>query len=183
MIILEALTLTKICNYLEEINDKLAELNLKGEITIAGGAAMLIIFGERPDRKFTNDVDAVYVPEEIIDTMVDEIAEKYKLRFDWLNKQVKPYLPSNLPRKTYLSLSNLFVNCVDKEGLLAMKLFSARPKEDKDDILFLAKELNISSADELIALANKYFEPDEYSPFAEKFIRQLFSDSHKDSVT
>ena len=57
------MTKQQITKYLKMLNDQLAEMGIKGEICLYGGAAMCLAFNAR---QATKDVDAVFKPEQKI---------------------------------------------------------------------------------------------------------------------
>jgi cellulose synthase/poly-beta-1,6-N-acetylglucosamine synthase-like glycosyltransferase len=76
------LTKSDILKYLDLINEKLIEQNQHGEINICGGAAMALVYDARDA---TYDIDALYMPKDVISKIVAQIAEECRLDTHWLN--------------------------------------------------------------------------------------------------
>ena len=73
------MTSEEITKYLSELNDELGLANIKGEITIYGGAVMCLVYDARPA---TKDVDAIFKPASEIRVLVHRIAERNGLPAD-----------------------------------------------------------------------------------------------------
>ena len=58
--------------------------------------------------------------------IINQIAQDYALRPDWLNDGVKGFMTNKMNTTDALTYSNLQISSIDAEGLLAMKLISAR---------------------------------------------------------
>ncbi len=65
-----------ILKYLEELSTEIGKENLKGEILIFGGAAMVLAFNARPS---TKDVDALFQPKSKIYELSKKIAQRHAL--------------------------------------------------------------------------------------------------------
>lgn len=165
------MTKTEIEKYLEQLNDKLADMNVKGEICLYGGAAMCIVFNARPS---TKDVDAVFEPSRIIRDAAKQIAEQYNLNHDWLNDGVKGFLEKH-EKKILFVWNHLKVYYAEPDYLLAMKAMSARiDSTDRNDIIFLIKRLNIQSPDEVFSIIEKYYRKNRIKPATQFFIEEIF---------
>lgn len=161
----------EILKYLQQLNEELYAINVKGEICLYGGAVMCVVYDARPS---TKDVDAVFKPASIIREISEKIAEKYELERNWLNDGVKGFLVKH-PQKVLFNWSHLKVYFAEPDYLLAMKSLAARvDTTDKDDIIFLIKELNISSVDEVFEIIEKYYPRQQIKPATQFFIEELF---------
>src|SRR5688572_6074508 len=128
------MTAEEITKYLSELNDELCSANIKGEITIYGGAVMCLVYDARPA---TKDVDAIFKPSSDIRALVHRIAERNNLPPDWLNDGLKGYLVSH-PRRILFDLPNLKVFVPEPDYMLAMKAMSARADTyDQSDVRIL----------------------------------------------
>ena len=76
------MTKQQITKYLKMLNDQLAEMGIKGEICLYGGAAMCLAINAR---QATKDDDAVFKPEQKIQLAALRIARKHDFPLDWLN--------------------------------------------------------------------------------------------------
>ncbi len=84
----------EILKYLRELSNKLDKKNLKGEILLFGGAAMVLDFNARPA---TKDVDAIFYPKNEIYEISKEIARKY-------------YPKNQIPQKTFYAIDEILQN-------------------------------------------------------------------------
>lgn len=158
--------------YLEEINDKLRAKGQYGEIVIAGGAALSLVFNARQS---THDIDAYFQPSSEFREIINEIANEHNLNNDWLNDGVKGFIMPTMKQEQYKQYSNLVVYNIDAKGLLAMKLTSARvASKDFDDCLFLMKHLDIKNENELFEIVEKYANPNQLTPRSNFFIQEVF---------
>jgi len=145
--------------YFEEINRRLSEMGKHGDILIAGGAALTMVFNARDS---TRDIDAIFHPTEDMRKISRDIAREYDLPEDWLNDGVKGFITEKMKQEVYLELSNLTVSNIDAAGLLAMKLTSARvDTKDMADSIFLMKALEICEENELFDIIKKYIYPNQ----------------------
>ncbi len=168
----------EIIKYLNVLNEKLRQKDVKGEICLYGGSVMCLVFDARPS---TKDVDAVFQPAETIRRIAKEIADEYELANEWLNDGVKGFLVDH-PKKVFLNLSNLIVMVADAEYMLAMKSLSARiDGTDSKDIEFLIKNLKIQSAAEVFKIMEKYYPRRTIKPATQFFLEEIFDEMQNDS--
>ena len=169
----------EIIKYLNALNEKLRQQNVKGEICLYGGAVMCLVFDARPS---TKDVDAIFHPSEIIRQAAKEIANDYELVDDWLNDGVKGFLVDH-QKKVFLNLSHLVVMVADSEYMLAMKSLSARiDGTDSKDIEFLIKKLNIKLVEEVFGIIDKYYPRRIIKPATQFFLEEIFDEIQNDST-
>lgn len=167
------MTGVEIKTYLESLNTELIHLNSKGEICLYGGAVMCLVYDARPN---TKDVDAVFQPVESIRIAIENVAQQYDLRSDWLNDAVKGYVVDHTQR-VYLDLSALKVYVPEPDYLLAMKTLAARvDTSDRDDILFLIKVLKLKNASEVFDILEKYYPRKQIKPATQFFVEEIFED-------
>jgi len=166
------LSKSDIIKYLEKINEKLAFEQKNGEIIIAGGASLTIVYGARES---TYDIDALFVPQEDMRRIIKDIAIENSLNDDWLNDGVKGFMTNKMKFDEILKFSNLTVYSIEAEGLLAMKLTSARPDtKDMEDSVFLMKHLKIDKEGQLFEIINKYMHPKQQSIRSKFFTQEAF---------
>ncbi len=155
------MTAEEITQYLTELNDELRLMDLKGEVSLYGGAVMVLAFKTRPA---TRDVDAIFEPIKEIRNASHRIAERHNLRLDWLNLAEKMVVVEH-PREVLFEFSNLIVTIPDAKYLLAMKLLALRPNtEDESDATFLIGKLGIKSRDQAIELVRGFYPNKEVKP-------------------
>lgn len=76
----------------------------------------------------------------------------------------------------YKEYSNLSVYSIDAEGLLALKLTSARAgSKDLQDSITLMRHLNIKTEEELFDIVEKCASPNQLTPRSHYFIKEAFS--------
>ena len=135
------MTAEEIKQYLEELNDELRLMDIKGEVSLYGGAVMCLAFNARVA---TKDVDAIFHPTDVIREAAKRIAERHGLVYSWLNDGVKGYVVQH-PRQILFHMPNLTVFVPEPDYLLAMKAMAARANtEDEADVLTLIRALEFS---------------------------------------
>lgn len=125
-------------------------------------------------RDNTKDVDAIFQHKKIVYKLAKEISEELRgqidINPDWLNDAVKGYLSSKKHIKDEFSIildfPNLKVYSPAPEYILAMKCISFRLTEesqDKEDIKFLIKKLNLSISEDVLEIVKEYY-PEKQIP-------------------
>ncbi|MDI6793102.1 MAG: DUF6036 family nucleotidyltransferase [bacterium] len=161
----------QIKTYLKKMDEILCSMGVTGELCLYGGSVMCLVYNARPS---TKDVDAIFEPAQKIREAVECVAEEFDLRKDWLNDAVKGFLVSH-PKKILFNWPNLKVYRAEPEYLLAMKALASRVDgTDKEDILFLIKELDIKSKDEVFNIIEEYYPRKRIKPVTQFFIEELF---------
>ncbi len=157
--------------YLQQLNNELASMDIKGELCLYGGAVMCLVYNARPS---TKDVDAVFMPAAQIRQAVKQVAESNHLKDNWLNDAVKGFLTEHR-KNVYLDLSHLKIYVPDPDYLLAMKTLSSRVDgTDREDILCLAKHLKIKKAEQVFSILEKYYPQQRIKPATQYFVEELF---------
>jgi len=147
------LTKQDMLKYFEEINEQLSKQNITGDIVMAGGAALTLVYGARNS---TQDIDAAFSPKEAFGDIIKTIGNKYGLRNDWLNDGVKGFFTEKMKFSIYKQYSNLTIRSMDAESLLAMKLTAARADtKDASDSITLMKHLQIKTIEEVFDIIEK----------------------------
>lgn len=142
------MTFTKenIDTYLKEVAKQFRKLNRKGmpaEITLIGGASILINYGFRDS---TCDLDAVIHAASYMKDAINYVTDTMGLPNGWLNEDFKntaSYTP-NLEKYSqyYRTFSNILtVRTITGEYLIAMKLMAYRQyKHDISDVVGILRE-------------------------------------------
>ena len=165
------MTAEEITKYLTELNDELRHMDIKGEVSLYGGAVMCLAFKARPA---TKDVDAIFEPIKEIRNAAHRIADRYELNIDWLNLAVKMFVVEH-KRQVLLDLSHLKIFVPEGDYMLAMKILSLRPDtSDVDDVKFLIDRLGISSAKEAVDIVANYYPQKEIKPETIFRLEELF---------
>ena len=132
--------------YLKELAKQFRKLNGKAmpaEITLIGGASILINYGFRDS---TYDVDALIHASSAMKDAINYVTDTLGLPNGWLNedfKNTKSYTPRLVNySKYYRTFSNvLAVRTITGEYLVAMKLMAYRQyKHDISDIVGILRE-------------------------------------------
>ena len=132
--------------YLKELAKQFRKLNGKAmpaEITLIGGASILINYGFRDS---TYDVDALIHASSAMKDAINYVTDTLGLPHGWLNedfKNTKSYTPRLVNySKYYRTFSNvLTVRTITGEYLVAMKLMAYRQyKHDISDIVGILRE-------------------------------------------
>lgn len=162
----------EIDKYLLEINEYLKEDNKTGEIVLAGGAVMALIYGARQS---TRDVDALFKPSTEMRNIIEKVAKKNKLSNDWLNDSVKGFFTDKMNTIVYKEYSNLVIYALDTEAMLALKLTSARfDSKDQEDSIFLMRWLKIKNVDQLYRIVDEYIPKNRKTINSHYFIQDTF---------
>ena len=166
----------------DDLNRRLTEQGVTGELCIFGGATMILAFDARES---TRDVDAVFVPKNQIYEAAGRIAEEMNLPVSWLNDGVKGFISPDGEVTTdgMPQWDNLRVIRPTTRYLLAMKCMAARVADydtagDKNDIIHLCKNLNITSAEQVFNLVEDYY-PTSRIPVKTQFFIQEIMDEMK----
>ena len=136
--------------------DELLRLqNLTADVFVFGGAAIVLGFDARP---LTRDLDAVWKPHTAVLSASREVADEFGLPHWWLNEQASFYLPAGAEADGVAAFTGaaLRVTTARPELLLAMKVRAARTG-DREDIRLLANHLALTTAVEVLALAESAF--------------------------
>lgn len=131
-----------------EINQALERLgtlavaqNIRIELLLVGGAAMVLLYDARLS---TRDLDVVILrPREshVVRVLASQVAEELGLPSDWLNDGVKGFVTGLSNGPTVLDSPGIVVNTASVEHLLAMKLSAWRDDLDIADASRLLREL------------------------------------------
>ena len=154
-----------------------AELDRRGvtaQMYVVGGAAIALAFDER---RSTRDIDAVFEPKHVVYEAAAVVADELGLPGGWLNDGVEGFLESEDPiAAPILDLPGLRVLAASPRALLALKVLAHRVGEDEQDVRLLASELDLTSADQVLAVAAHTY-GDRLDPAARFFVEQLFDDA------
>jgi hypothetical protein len=173
-------TADEIKQYLEELNDELRAIDVKGEVCMYGGAVMCIAFNARPA---TKDVDAVFEPVKQIRKAAGIIAERHDLNKDWLNYAVKMFLVPH-ERRILLDLSHLKVFIPESDYLLAMKVIAARVETmDLEDIRFLIARMKIQNPAQVLEIIERYYPHKQIKPETKLQLEDIFQTGSSDDYT
>jgi hypothetical protein len=135
-----------------------AGTDTQAEIVIAGGAALVLLYGAR---QATRDVDAVSIGTanaSAIRHAAARVATTLSLPADWLNDGAKGYLHGLLPGEILLDRPGLLLRTLGVPQLLAMKLSAWRDDVDISDARLLLSNLP-DSREEVWSLLEPFLVP------------------------
>jgi hypothetical protein len=115
-------------------------------------------------RRATRDIDAIFKPHGIVLDEARAVAAELDLPNWWLNEQATAYVaPGGDPSAPRVfDHRGLRVSVASPRHLLAMKVLAARP-QDIEDVHLLVQHLNLTSAEDIVALTAEIF-PDDPVP-------------------
>ena len=143
---------------LHQLDQELARETVVGELFVVGGAVMCLALDARDA---TRAVDAFFKPTAEIRRAAARVAAQAKVPSNWLNDAVKGFLGPRGDFAPFLELPNLRVFMAEPRYLLAMKCAAMRLGEefhDLDDVRYLLRHLDISSAQEALKIVTSYFD-------------------------
>lgn len=168
------LTKEQIKQYLTEMNARLAEQDVRGEVVLCGGAVMALVYDARNS---TKDIDALFAPTDVMRKIAKDIAEEHGLEDDWFNDAAKGFIDTSLMEFTdVLAFSHLTVKCPGEKEMLALKLASAREdSKDAEDALFLMGVIGIESLDEVFEIIERYIPAARRTPLSGFFAQEMYA--------
>jgi hypothetical protein len=110
------LSAARISGLLEALNAELAIDDVRGEIYLAGGAVMCLVFHSR---EATKDIDALLVPADALRKAAEIVGNREGLPPGWLNDAVKGFFSESGRFGIFTELSHLKVFAPHPEYLLA----------------------------------------------------------------
>lgn len=167
------LTKTDILTLFELLNAELETTDTHAELYLVGGAVMCLALGARAA---TRDVDGWFQPVVRVREAAARVALRASVPEAWLNDAVKAWLGSRGSFDRYLERSHLQVFLAQPEYLLAMKCVAMRLGEefhDLDDVRFLLRYLNLTSATDALAIVTRYFDETQIPPKTRLALEEL----------
>lgn len=167
------LTRAQILDLLHELNAELAARNVIGQLQLAGGAVMCLVFRARDA---TRDVDGAFEPSSTLLDAALAIAARHHIPDSWLNNAVKGYLSDRGTFDSFLELDHLRVFVADARYMLAMKTLAFRTGEgyrDEEDVRYLLRHLDIARWEDAEAILAAYYPIEGYPAHALGAVREL----------
>jgi hypothetical protein len=172
---------------LDDLSAELAARGARAELFLVGGAALAVAYDAM---RATRDLDAVFIPTDVVRQAATAVAQHRGLAEDWLNDAVKGFLPGPDPdAQRFYSSDSLIVDVASPRYLLAMKLFAmklfamklfaARAEIDAEDIILLYRQLGFTTVDEGLDLVEQAY-PGRPIPAKVKFLLTEIVDSMQD---
>jgi len=148
---------------------------VRGEVYLAGGAVMCLVFHSRPA---TRDIDALLVPPAELRSAAGAVAAREGLSEDWLNDAVKGFFSVNGRFEVFQELSHLRIFVPHPGYLLAMKCLALRLGEefqDLDDVRVLVRAIGLRSTTEAEAVLGQYYALERYPAKARYVLEELMN--------
>jgi hypothetical protein len=158
---------------LRMLDSELAKDGVIGEVYLVGGAVMCLVLDARPA---TRDVDAFFKPTQIIRQAAARVAVRAGVPENWLNDSVKGFLSPRGDFAPYLELESLRVFTAEPHYLFAMKCAAMRLGEefhDLDDVRYLLRHLDITTAEQALAVVARYFDEKQLAPKTRLVLEEL----------
>jgi hypothetical protein len=170
------LSVERIRQLLALLNQELAARNIRGELYLAGGAAMCLAFQARPA---TKDIDALLVPQTELREAARAVALREGLPENWLNDAVKGFFSASGRFDIYEELSHLRVYTPHPEYLLAMKCLAMRLGEefqDLNDVKVLVRTLSLKTIEQAETILALYYPLDRYPVRARYALEEIIAE-------
>jgi len=167
------LTAGRIRQLLEALNQELAGDGVRGELFLAGGAVMCLMFHAR---EATKDIDAMLVPASELRRAAQRVGEREGLPPGWLNDAVKGFFSQAGRFEVYEEMSHLRIFAPHPEYLLAMKCLAMRLGEefqDRHDVDLLLKMLGVRHVQDVEAVLARYYPLERYPAKARYVLEEL----------
>ena len=151
------LTKADILKLFDLLDTELAATDTHAELYLVGGAVMCLALEARAA---TRDVDGWFQPVVRVREAAVRVAHLASVPENWLNDAVKGWLSPVGSFDPYLERPHLQVFVAQPAYLLAMKCMAMRLGEefhDLDDVRYLLRFLNLTSAEDALAIVTRYF--------------------------
>ena len=158
------------------LDEELSGEGVQGELYLVGGAVMCLALNARAA---TRDVDAFFRPARLVRQAAARVAARAGVPDTWLNDAVKGYLGPRGEFEPFLDRPHLKVFVARPEYLLAMKCVAMRLGEefhDLDDVRFLLRYLDITAAQQALAVVTQYFDEAQIQPKTRLALEELLSE-------
>lgn len=156
---------------LDDLSAELAAAGASADLFLVGGAAIAIAYDSQ---RSTRDLDAVFLPTDVVRRAAAAVASRRGLAADWLNDAVKGYLPGTDPEAwRFYESPSLKVDVASARYLLAMKLFAARVENDVDDIMLLYRQLGYTTVDEGLDLVESVYQGRPIEPKVQFLLEEV----------
>lgn len=156
---------------LDDLSAELAAAGASADLFLVGGAAIAIAYDSQ---RSTRDLDAVFLPTDVVRRAAAAVANRRGLAADWLNDAVKGYLPGTDPEAwRFYESPSLKVDVASARYLLAMKLFAARVENDVDDIMLLYRQLGYTTVDEGLDLVESVYQGRPIEPKVQFLLEEV----------
>jgi hypothetical protein len=155
-------TVLRIRELFGALNDELAHRQIRGELYLAGGAVMCLVYRSR---EATKDIDALLVPSADMRSAVRTVAKREGIADDWLNDAVKGFFSEHGRLEVFEELTHLRLYVPHPGYLLAMKCLALRLGEefqDLNDVRVLLRALDVNTVTDAEAILAQYYALERY---------------------
>lgn len=163
------LTASRIEELLKALNDELAIRQIRGELYLAGGAVMCLVFRARDA---TKDIDRLLIPAPALREAAAAVAAREGLPPGWINDAVKGFFSAAGRFDVYADLGNLKVFSPHPDYLLAMKCLAMRLGEeyqDRQDAALLLRIAGVQTISDAESVLLRYYPLERY-PAKSRFV-------------
>lgn len=164
-------------NLLNLLADRLTQAGIRGTISIVGGAALSLEY--LPDRDATTDIDADFPQNDLVRSIIGDIAAAKNLEPNWINNAVTAYIPfeTSMMWREILTVGSITIRVGSAELLLAMKLKADRGSRDRGDIEGLIKLLRIKSVKQVVEIYEKFHHQEVLSKQTLQVVEKILAES------
>jgi hypothetical protein len=156
---------------LDDLSAELAARGARADLFLVGGAALAVAYDQS---RSTRDLDAVFLPTDVVRAAAGAVAAQRGLSADWLNDAVKGFLPGPDPdAQRFYASDSLTVDVASPRYLLAMKLFSSRVESDAGDIMFLYRQLGFTTVEQGLDLVESAYRGRAISPKVQFLLTEI----------
>ena len=170
----------RILHLLRRLDAELAGAGVSAEICLFGGAAMVIAFDARIA---TRDVDAVFVPKDVVARAIASVAQAEAEAPDWMNDAVKGFVSQQAATTSegLPILGNVRLLRPTDDYLLAMKCLAARAAGydtdgDRADVALLLRRLDLRTIDAVISVIRRYYHDQAVPARTRYFVEEVLED-------
>lgn len=160
---------SKTKDWLGQLNQKLKQEKLRGELCLVGGAVMGFVFSLEPNTKsvsFETLHLSNYLPKQISNDSLREIYKDLNHTFALMHSQFFFY-----------HLSHLNVYKPHPPYLLAIKAKTLQKKnafEVEQELMFLLRVCNVFEKAQAYEILKQYFPPEDFSPMLDEMLDKSF---------
>ena len=154
------------------LGERLARRGVVADVFVVGGAAMALAYDA--DR-VTRDVDARFLPHDIVLEEARRVADEMGLPPWWLNEQASVYISGkdDLGKRRVFDHPGLRVMAASPQHIFAMKALAARAR-DVDDLRLLAGIIGIESSGHALEICADFYPDEPVSPQSAAVLEELF---------
>lgn len=158
---------------LSKLGELLEASGTEADIVIARGVWMALVLGARG---VTRDIDAYLAPPaEPVRRAAAQVAERLGLPEDWINDGINGFFFQSPPQTLWHQFGGLRVYAVTPDYMLVLKVYAAR-EADRGDTRALLAHLGVRSADDAMAIVERYIPPRYLTPKHRYFIEDCLGE-------